>query len=191
MASVVSDPFALLALGRYDHALQSIKNIEQRRSLTGGEQVLLIELLSLTGDVDAALSTSASVLRKQELSVSQRCRLHGAFGLSYFRKGANVKGTEQYVAGIALAEQCNLPLDECRLRVHLFRNQIHWLGPQSAAAHLMVLRRKVLNLADPAIAATFQLALTELAAKLGLHPRVDCTVRREQYPQRIVRSLLR
>ena len=166
-----SDPHALLSDGRFVDALRAITEIQARRPLTPPEEVLHAEVLSLTGDAESALAAANRIINQSTLTASQRCRLRHVIGLSLFRKGENEKGAENYLVGIKLAEQHGELIDECRLRVTLFRNQLGWLGPHQAAGGLAVLRRKVLNLADPLIAVSFQLALTELAAKLALFPR--------------------
>jgi DNA-binding NtrC family response regulator len=166
-----SDAGTLFANGRFDEALQSLTAIESRRVFTVSEEVLLAEVFSLTGDNDAAIRLADRLIKQTNLAVNQRCRLRHVLGLCYFRKGENGKGAENYLAGITLAEQHGELAEECRLRVILFRHQLNWLGPQQAAADLLLLRRKVLHVGDPSVATTLQFALSELAAKLGLLPR--------------------
>ena len=166
-----SDPQALNAQGRYGDALRALRDLQSRRPLAHHEHVLLAEVLGLTGEADASLRTGQELLRQRGLSVAERCRTRGAMGRSCFQKGLYERGTEYFLTAIDLAERHAELLEECRLRVQLFRSQLHWLGPQQAAADVAILRRKLHQLADPALVVNFHCGLTELAAKMGLVAR--------------------
>jgi DNA-binding NtrC family response regulator len=163
-----SDAAALLLEGRFEDALRSITETRTRRPLTAAEDVLLAELLALTGDTEQVLSLAERVVQNSALNVSQSCKVRLVLGRSHFRKGESKKGLEHYATGIRLAEHHGEFASECQLRVNLFRSQLNWLGPHQASTDLGSLRRKVLHLADVTTTTLFQLALAEFAAKLGL-----------------------
>ncbi|TXT21162.1 MAG: hypothetical protein FD138_4092, partial [Planctomycetota bacterium] len=166
-----TDPYLLTESGHYRDALSALQEVARRRALLTDEQILNTELLSLTGAVDESLSLSDRLLAQRGLAVSQRCRLRDVLGTSWYRKGQHTKGVEHYRRGIELAENEGELVSECTLRVHLLRNQNHWVGPHQASVQLSSLRRKIYKAADPKLALQFQLALAELAAKLGLGGR--------------------
>lgn len=163
-----TDPRALLVAGHYKNALDSLEQVAARRALFIDEQVIQSELFSLTGEVNKAIELTERLIVQRGLSVPQRCRLRDVLGTSYFRNGLLAKAVEHYRRGIELAESQGELASECRLRLHLIRNRTHWEGPHSAAAELVQLRRKIHRVADPSLTLTFQLAQTEVAAKLGL-----------------------
>ena len=166
-----NDPYALLSTGHYRDALAALGQISSRRSLFTDEQILKTELLSLTGAVESAIPIADKLLSQRGLAVPQRCRLRDVLGISHYRKGQVIKGAEHYRRGIELAEGEGELGSECRLRVHLLRNQNHWIGPHQAFLQFGTLRRKIHRVADPSLALSFQVALTEMAAKLGLRWR--------------------
>ena len=131
-----SDAASLLLDGRFEEALQTIKHTKSLRQLTAAEDVLLAELLTLTGDTVSVITLAEQTVRQHGLTVNQRCRLRLVLGRSYFRTGESAKGLDHYSAGIALAEQHGELADECQLRVHLFRNQLNWLGPHLGGTEL-------------------------------------------------------
>ena len=169
--STSRDALALFAVGSYSQALRILDGDASRRALSLDESVLRTQLLSLTGAVEATLVAARKLLKERGLSVVHRCKLRDALGSACFRKGDLSKASEHYLAGIQLAETDNQLVEECNLRVNFLRNQIHYVGPQQAAADLSELRRKIQHLGEQAVAVRFQLGLTELAAKLGLLPR--------------------
>jgi transcriptional regulator with AAA-type ATPase domain len=130
-----------------------------------------IELLSLTGETSKALAAAERLAKERRLTTSQRCRLCDVVGLNSFRRGHNGKAIETYQAGIHLAESDLAMKEEGILRVRFFRNQIHWTGPQQAAAEVGELRRRTHRVADPSLSLELQLGLVELASKLGLYSR--------------------
>ena len=164
-------PSALFATGHYGAALRAIRELEARRPLSPAEQILLAETLSATSAADLALAAARQLVKQRGLSAAERCRVRGVMGESLFRKGQTGPGTDQYLAAIELAQTHHELFEECRLRVDLFRYQLHWLGPYQAAADVTTLRRKTYHLADPSITVMLQLGLAALAAKLALLPR--------------------
>jgi len=166
-----NDPYSLLASGHYKDALTALGQVSTRRSLFTDEQILKTELMSLTGAVESVIPIAESLLSQRGLAVPQRCRLRDVLGVSHYRKGHLAKGAEHYRRGIELAELEGELNSECKLRLHLLRNQNHWIGPHQAFMQLGALRRKVHRVANPSLTLTFQVALAEMAAKLGLRWR--------------------
>ena len=166
-----TDPHSLSANGHHSRALTVLGDVATRRALLTDEQVLRAELFSQTGAVEDALRRAEQLIGQKGLSTKQRCRLRDVLGVSNYRKGLYTKGHEHYRRGIELAETGGELESECRLRVHLLRNQNHWVGAQQASVALGLLRTKVHRLGNPSISLEFQLGLTELAAKLGLGTR--------------------
>ena len=169
--SVLGDPQSLFAIGQFRRALALIDELSTRRQLLIDEQIVRTELLSLTGNVESSLRIAEKLHSHRTLSVAQRCRLRDVLGTCTFRKGLFARGIEHYKRGIEAAQSAGELKWECLLRVHLLRNQNHYLGPHHAVADLSLVRRKTYQLADRPISVKFQLVLTELAAKLGLYPR--------------------
>jgi DNA-binding NtrC family response regulator/tetratricopeptide (TPR) repeat protein len=165
------DPQSLFALGRYADALVAIDELGSRRDLLTDEKIVRAELLSLTGAVESANSLAEELFSKRDLSVSQRCRLRDVMGIYAYRKGLYAKGLEHYTRGIELAEGEGDLKSECVLRVSLLRNLLHFLGPYLATTNLGLVRRRTYQLADQRVSADFQLAIAELATKLGLYQR--------------------
>lgn len=163
-----NDPYSLYSCGRYRDALALLSATARRRSLFTDEQILHIELLSLTGAVESAMPMADKLITQRGLAVPQRCRLRDVLGVSHYRKGQLTRGAEHYRRGIELAETEGELGSECKLRLHLLRNQNHWVGPNQAIVQLGALRNKVHRAADPALFLTFHVAVTEMAAKLGL-----------------------
>lgn len=157
--------------GRYAEALHSLRATGSARTLIPNEEVLLSELLAVTGELGTAIALAERLLAQRDLTVQQSCRIRETLGHCYFRNGNTEQGTEQYRAGIEIAERSSEFVAECQLRVHLFRDLVRWVGPQPAVADLSMLRRKIHHVAEPTIAITFHLSLAELAAKLALLPR--------------------
>jgi tetratricopeptide (TPR) repeat protein len=165
------DAQTLHQLGRYGEALRALRSTASRRPLLANEELLLAESLTQVGEFGAAIDIAGRLLSHRDLSVKQRCRARETLGHCHFRNGSSEHGVEHYRAGIELAENSNEFVEECRLRVQLFRDQVRWVGPQPAVAGLSVLRRKMHHAGEPSIAITFHLSLAELAAKLALLPR--------------------
>jgi DNA-binding NtrC family response regulator len=78
---------------------------------------------------------------------------------------------DHYNRGIELAESEGDLRSECLLRIHILRYQNRYFGSDQAATSLTALRRKTYQIADQVISVKFQLALSELAAKMGLFER--------------------
>jgi DNA-binding NtrC family response regulator len=169
--SRATDAEALYTTGHYARALQALEVTTSQRTPTVDEEILRAELFSLVGEKRKAASLSEKFLKQRGLSPIQKCRLLEIRGRFAFSSGQHQHGLEAYRDAIELAERHLLVAEECHLRVHLFYQQIHWLGPQQAAADVSLLRRKVHHISDPALSASFQLGLVELAAKLGLLSR--------------------
>jgi transcriptional regulator with PAS, ATPase and Fis domain len=169
--SRATDADALYATGQYGRALHVLELSTSHRTPTLDEEILKADLFSLVGEPKKAVSLAEKVLRQRGLSPLQKCRLLEVLGRCLFRIGQHRQGLDAYKNAIELAERNSLTTEECRLRVRLFYCQIHWLGPQQAAADVSQLRRKVHHVSNPALSARFQLGLVELAAKLGLLPR--------------------
>jgi hypothetical protein len=104
---------------------------------------LLAESLTRVGEFGAAIDIAGRLLTRRDLSVQQLCRARATMGHCHFRNGSSEQGVEHYRAGIDLAENSNEFVEEARLRVQLFRDQVRWVGPQPAVAGLSVLRRKM------------------------------------------------
>ena len=171
MATASSDPLSLRNTGAYGDAIGALRRISSGRHLQLGEEVLQAELHSLTGDVSAAIASATQLLDRRGLSASQAGSLLGVLGTSCFRRGQHRRGVEHLLRGIAVAESSKDLALECRLRLSLLRNQNHYVGPEQPAAEIAALKRKVHRLADPSTVLQLQLALAELAAKLGLITR--------------------
>ncbi len=165
------DPESLLATGRYAEALIAIDDLGSRRALFTDEKIVKAELLSLTGAVEPSNSLAEELISNKSLSVSQRCRLRDVLATCAFRKGLHAKGMDHYNRGIELAEAEGDLRSECLLRIHILRYQNRYFGSDEAATSLTVLRRKTHQIADQIISVKFQLALSELAAKMGLYER--------------------
>lgn len=169
--AALSDPNALFAAGSYSRALQCLAHLSAQRPLSNDEAILRAELLALTGDIRKAAYAAERLRRQRGLTAQQVCRLAGIMGSCHFRSGESIAGTSCYVEGIEIAEKNGALIEEATLRVNLFRQQTHWVGPHQAAVGIDTLRRKTRNAGEPAISLLFQLGLVELAAKLGLLAR--------------------
>jgi transcriptional regulator with PAS, ATPase and Fis domain len=164
-------PFELFAAGRYTEALDHLHVTMSSRELDVSEQVLHAELLCAHGEHELAMTLAHKLLKLQDLTAIQRCRLRFTLGQGYFDKGDSAAGTEHFRSGAELAARCGNLVEECRLRQQLFRNEIRWLGLQHAGAGLDALRRKIHQAGNPSISLLFQIDLTELAARLSLLSR--------------------
>src|SRR5688572_10854710 len=169
--SRATDAKALYATGHYARALQALEVITSHRTATVDDDIFRAELFALIGETKKGASLTERLLKQRGLSPLQKCRLLEIRGRFAFWSGQHQQGLEAYKDAIELAERNLLGAEECHLRVRLFYQQIHWLGPQQAAADVNQLRRKVHHVSDPALSASFQLGLVELAAKLGLLSR--------------------
>src|SRR5687768_4863171 len=137
------DAIALYNAGLYGRALANLDKVRAHRELFVDELVCHTELLSLTGAVQQAIAAANKLKKDRRLTAIQRCRLSDVLGLSLFRLGQIANAIGEYERGIDLAEKSNELREESRLRVHLFRSQVRWCGPQKAAADLAQLRRKI------------------------------------------------
>src|SRR5688572_28984014 len=169
--SRATDAKALYATGYYARALHALEVTTSHRTPTVDDEILRAELFALIGETTKGASLAERLLKQRGLSPMQKCRLLEIRGRFAFWSGQHQQGLVAYKDAIELAERQLLVAEECHLRVRLFYQQIHWLGPQQAAADVSQLRRKVHNLSDPTVSASFQLGLVELAAKLGLLSR--------------------
>src|SRR5688572_17480950 len=109
--------------GLYARALAVLESTRARRDLTLDEHVSYAELLSLTGAVQAAVSCANQLRTERKLTPCHKTRLADVLGLSLFRMGAISAAANEYRKGIELAENSNELYEECRLRIHLFRNE--------------------------------------------------------------------
>jgi transcriptional regulator with PAS, ATPase and Fis domain/tetratricopeptide (TPR) repeat protein len=166
-----ASPPALNFKGLYARELEVLNKLAAKRQLTAAEAVRRVELLSHTGNIDGAIQAAEDILGRRESTDSLVCRLLDALGTSYFRKGDQGAAHRQYDRALTIAKRIQDPTVECRLRLHLFRHEIHWTGLQRAASDVSQLRRLVHHIADPHLSLKFQLGLVELAARLGLIPR--------------------
>ena len=169
--SRATDAKALYATGYYARALHALEVTTSHRTPTVDDEILRAELFALIGEPTKGAGLAERLLKQRGLSPLQKCRLLEIRGRFAFWSGQHQQGLVAYKDAIELAERQLLVAEECHLRVRLFYQQIHWLGPQQAAADVSQLRRKVHNLSDPTVSASFQLGLVELAAKLGLLSR--------------------
>jgi DNA-binding NtrC family response regulator/tetratricopeptide (TPR) repeat protein len=157
--------------GLYGRARESLESTRRRRTLTLDEDVLYAELLSLTGAVQAAIDCARTLRNERRLNNLQKCRLADVAGLSLFRMGAITSAAQEYRQAIDLAERDSELYEECRLRIHLFRNEVRWCGPQKVLGDVNPVKRKTLLAARPELSAKFHLGLADLASKLALLPR--------------------
>jgi DNA-binding NtrC family response regulator/tetratricopeptide (TPR) repeat protein len=164
-------PFELFAVGRHKEALAHLRVVMSSRELDIGEQVLLAELLCARGEYEPAMTLARQLLGRGGLTYLQRCKVRFTLGHCCFDIGNSVEGSEHLRSGAELAAQSGNIVEECRLRLQLFRNEIRWLGLHHAGADLDTLRRKVHQAGNASIALLFQIGLTELAAKLSLLSR--------------------
>src|SRR5688500_3182652 len=141
--SRATDAQALYATGYYARALQALEVNAAHRTLSLDEEILRTDLFSLTGEPKKAVGLGEKFLKHRGLTALQKCRLLEIVGRCSFRIGQHRQGVEAYKDAIELAENNLLVAEECRLRVRLFYRQIHFLGPQPAAADVSQLRRKV------------------------------------------------
>jgi DNA-binding NtrC family response regulator/tetratricopeptide (TPR) repeat protein len=166
-----SDAAANYQSGFYGRAREGFESTRRRRALTLDEEVLYAELLSLTGSVQAAIDSARTLRNDRRLSNLHKCRLADVVGLSLFRMGAITAAAHEYRQAIDLAERASEGYEECRLRIHLFRNEVRWCGPQKVLGDVSQVRRKTLIAARPELSAKFHLGLADLASKLALLPR--------------------
>lgn len=166
-----SDALTHYRAGLYGPALSVLESTRARRELTLDESVSYAELLSLTGAVQAAINSANQLKAERKLTPYHKSRLADVIGLSLFRLGAITAAASEYRKGIELAERSNEQYEECRLRIHLFRNEVRWCGPQKVLADLSQLRRQTNSVATADLAAKFHLGLADLASKLALLPR--------------------
>jgi DNA-binding NtrC family response regulator/tetratricopeptide (TPR) repeat protein len=166
------DAYSLYKAGHFARALKLLEGNAAHRTPSTDEQVLRAALLSSTGKgTKEAIVLGERLLKQKANTPAQRCRLLDTLGSCYFRIGHHRQGAQHYRDGITLADQELLTAEECRLRLNLFHKQIHWLGPQHAAAGVSQLRRKVHHVSERILSVRFQSGLAELAAKLGLLSR--------------------
>ncbi len=155
----------LIAEGLLGQALSLLA--ELRRQLTVPEQILRLELTSITSAKDTCVNESSELLLRKDLKGEDRVRCLVVSASSQLRSGSDAAGRATFKKAVTLAHQFNAET-ACHARVWQLVALASWIGPEAASLEVAETRRVVTSAGQPENMVRYHLALAEIAAKQSL-----------------------